>query len=50
MSINQRNAFSLSQLNAKLGLMDDSDYLRLLTIAAEQANAFLSNALSLIHI
>lgn len=24
--------------------MDDSDYLRLLTIAAEQANAFLSNA------
>ncbi len=34
----------MSQLNAKLGLMDDSDYLRLLTIAAEQANAFLSNA------
>nr|BFE94087.1 hypothetical protein GCM10020185_46230 [Pseudomonas brassicacearum subsp. brassicacearum] len=31
-------------MNAKLGLMDDSDYLRLLTIAAEQANAFLSNA------
>lgn len=24
--------------------MDDSDYLRLLTVAAEQANAFLSNA------
>ncbi len=24
--------------------MDDSDYLRLLTIQAEQANAFLSNA------
>ncbi len=33
-----------SHLNAKLGHMDDSDYLRLLTIAAEQANAFLSNA------
>ena len=31
-------------MNAKLGLMDDSDYLRLLTIQAEQANAFLSNA------
>ncbi|KPX91701.1 Uncharacterized protein ALO64_00216 [Pseudomonas meliae] len=28
----------------KLGPMDDSDYLRLLTIQAEQANAFLSNA------
>lgn len=33
-----------AHLNAKLGPMDDSDYLRLLTIAAEQANAFLSNA------
>nr|GEZ23629.1 hypothetical protein [Tanacetum cinerariifolium] len=28
----------------KLGAMDDSDYLRLLTSQAEQANAFLSNA------
>jgi hypothetical protein len=30
--------------SVKLGAMDDSDYLRLLTIQAEQANAFLSNA------
>ncbi|KPY07681.1 Uncharacterized protein ALO57_03045 [Pseudomonas coronafaciens pv. oryzae] len=35
---------SHGNLNAKLGPMDDSDYLRLLTIQAEQANAFLSNA------
>ncbi|RMU53782.1 hypothetical protein ALP27_04836 [Pseudomonas savastanoi pv. glycinea] len=34
---------SHGNLNAKLGPMDDSDYLRLLTIQAEQANAFLSN-------
>ncbi len=32
------------QRRAKLSAMDDSDYLRLLTHQAEQANAFLSNA------
>jgi len=44
LSLHAKHPFSYRELNAKLGPMDDSDYLRLLTIQAEQANAFLSNA------